>query len=38
MTDTIETTAGVSAEDIRARNKNVIFDALIEAGIHRVTV
>jgi hypothetical protein len=35
MTDTIETTA---AADIRARNKAIVFAALAEAGIHRVTV
>jgi hypothetical protein len=38
MTDTTTTIPVASAEDIRARNKNVIFDALSEAGIHRVTV
>jgi hypothetical protein len=35
MTDTTETTA---AADIRAHNKAIVFAALAEAGIHRVTV
>jgi hypothetical protein len=38
MTDTIETPSEAPAEDSRAHNKNLIFAALAEAGIHRVTV
>jgi hypothetical protein len=36
MTDTTETTT--PAGDVRARNKAIVFAALAEAGIHRVTV
>jgi len=38
MTDTTETPSGAPAEDIRARNKAIVFAALAAAGIHRVTV
>ena len=38
MTDTTEMPSATPAEDIRAHNKNLIFAALAEAGIHRVTV
>jgi hypothetical protein len=38
MTDTNETPSGAPADDIRAHNKNLIFAALADAGIHRVTV
>ena len=38
MTDTTDTTPAPSAGDIRARNKHILFAALAEAGIHRVTV
>ena len=38
MTDTTETPSGAPAEDIRARNKAIIFAALAAAGIHKVTV
>jgi hypothetical protein len=36
MTDTTDTTSAPPA--IRARNKHVLFAALAEAGIHRVTI
>lgn len=35
MNDTTETAPG---DDIRARNKTILFDALAATGIHRVTV
>ena len=38
MTDTTATSAVTPADDVRARNKAILFDALAEAGIHRVTV
>jgi hypothetical protein len=38
MTDTTEIQSGVPAELTRTHNKNLIFAALAEAGIHRVTV
>jgi hypothetical protein len=38
MTDTTEPQSGAPAEDSRPHNKNLIFAALAEAGIHRVTV
>jgi hypothetical protein len=38
MTDTIEMPSEASAEESRTHNKNLIFAALAEAGIHRVTV
>jgi hypothetical protein len=38
MTDTTDTTPAPPAGDIRARNKHILFAALAEAGIHRVTV
>jgi hypothetical protein len=38
MTDTTNTSSAAPAEDIRARNKQILFAALAEAGIHRVTV
>jgi hypothetical protein len=38
MTDTIETPANASNEDVRARNKEIIFAALAAAGIHRVSI
>jgi hypothetical protein len=38
MTDTTETPSATPVDDIRARNKAIVFAALAEAGIHRVTV
>jgi hypothetical protein len=38
MNDTIELKSGAPAEVTRTRNKNLIFDALAEIGIHRVTI
>ena len=38
MTDTTDTLSGAPAEDIQAHNKNLIFAALAEAGIHSVTI
>jgi uncharacterized protein DUF6878 len=38
MNDTTETLPAASADDVRARNKAIVFAALTEAGIHRVTV
>ena len=38
MTDTTETPSATPAEDSRAHNKNLIFAALADAGIHIVTV
>ena len=38
MTDTTETPAAASVDDVRARNKAILFAALAEAGIHKVTV
>jgi hypothetical protein len=38
MTDTTEIQSGVAAEDIRAHNRNLIFDVLAESGIHKLTV
>lgn len=38
MTDTIETPANASNEDVRVRNKEIIFAALAAAGIHRVSI
>ena len=38
MTDTIEAPAAASVDDVGARNKAILFAALAEAGIHRVTV
>ena len=38
MTDTTNTSSAAPAEDIRARNNQILFAALAEAGIHRVTV
>src|SRR5437016_14443747 len=38
MNDTTETQPGASVDTTRGRNKNLIFDALADAGIHRVTV
>lgn len=36
MTDTTETTT--PTDDVRARNKAIVFAVLAEAGVHRVTV
>jgi hypothetical protein len=38
MTDTTEASSAAPVEDVRARNKALVFAALAEAGIHRVTV
>jgi hypothetical protein len=38
MTDTTEIQSGAPAEVTRTHNKNLIFAALAEIGIHRVTV
>jgi hypothetical protein len=38
MTDTSEATTATPTADIRARNKAIVFAALAEAGIRRVTV
>jgi len=38
MTDTTEIQSGSPAEVTRTHNKNLIFGALAEAGIHTVTV
>ena len=38
MNDTTETQCDSSGDIIRIHNKNLIFAALAEAGIHRVTV
>lgn len=38
MTDTIETCADAPTQDTRARNKNLIFAALAEAGVRTLTV
>jgi hypothetical protein len=38
MNDTTETWPAAPADDVRARNKAIVFTALTEAGIHRVTV
>jgi hypothetical protein len=38
MTDTSQTPSAAPVDDTRARNKAILFAALAEAGIHRVTV
>jgi hypothetical protein len=38
MTDTTNTSTAVPADDIRARNKDLIFAALADAGIDKVTI
>ena len=38
MTDITETSSAAPADDVRARNKAIVFAALAEAGIHKVTV
>lgn len=38
MTETTETTSAEPVDDVRARNKAIVFAPLAEAGIHRVTV
>ena len=38
MTNTTTTPSAASVDDSRARNKAILFAALAEAGIHRVTV
>lgn len=38
MTDTTATPSAAPVEDTRAHNKNLIFAALAEAGIHSLTV
>jgi hypothetical protein len=38
MTDTTQAPSVAPVDDVRARNKAIVFAALAEAGIHRVTV
>jgi hypothetical protein len=38
MTDTTETLPAAPVDDVRARNKAIVFAALAETGIHKVTV
>ena len=38
MNDTTETLPAAPVDDVRARNKAIVFAALAEAGIHRVTI
>jgi Family of unknown function (DUF6878) len=38
MNDATETPSAAPVEDDRARNKAIVFTALAEAGIHRVTI
>ena len=38
MTDTTQTSSAAPVEDTRAHNKDLIFAALAEAGIHKVSV
>ena len=38
MTEPTETPSEPSANDVRVRNKAILFAALAEAGIHRVTI
>ena len=38
MNDTTETLSAAPVDDVRARNKAIVFAALAEAGIHHVTV
>jgi hypothetical protein len=38
MTDTTETPSSAPVEDVRGRNKAIVFAALAEAAVHRVTV
>lgn len=38
MTDTTSTSPAPPVDDTRARNKTIVFAALAEAGIHKVTV
>jgi uncharacterized protein DUF6878 len=38
MNDTTDTLPAAPVGDVRARNKAIVFAALTEAGIHRVTV
>ena len=38
MTATTETSPAAPVDDVRARNKAIVFAALAAAGIHRVTV
>lgn len=38
MSDSNETRSAANKDDIRARNKEILFAALAAAGIHRVTV
>jgi hypothetical protein len=38
MTDTPEATSAAPVDDVRARNKEIIFAALADAAIHSVTV
>jgi hypothetical protein len=38
MNDTTETLPAAPVDDVRARNKAIVFAALAEAGIHKVTV
>jgi hypothetical protein len=38
MTDTTEALSAAPVDDVRARNKAIVFAALTQAGIHRVTV
>lgn len=38
MNDTTETLPATPVDNVRARNKAIVFAALAEAGIHKVTV
>jgi hypothetical protein len=38
MNDMTETPTATPVDDVRARNKAIVFAALAEAGIHKVTV
>jgi len=38
MTDTIQSTSATPAGDVRARNKDILFAALAQAGISKVSI
>ena len=38
MTDTIQSTSATPAGDVRARNKDILFEALAQAGISKVSI
>jgi hypothetical protein len=38
MNDTTKTLPATPADDVRTRNKAIVFAALVEAGIHSLTV